>query len=315
MGIFGFPIGQDAKTNKAGNLGLHDQIAGFRWVKEHIASFGGDPNRVTGFGESAGAISLSYLMFNETQDLFSAAILQSGAPSTTNTPPFGSWDTEYKTVLSNAGCQDWECLKQISAEKLLNVSNEANVSPALVFTPTQDGELITDRPFEIVKQGKFADIPFISGNVQNEGTLFLPPNITMDELRTYFKNTGDAAMSNETWQKILDAYPANGTYTSSVNVSTSSTQGQQVQVSSDFHRAATLYGDKSFDSRRRWMMQHARHQNTTDAFEFAGPYSAFPPVYGVGHGSDVFYLFGWVGIDPRNPKEQAALGYQMMAYW
>lgn len=249
-------------------------------------------------------------MFNETQDLFSAAILQSGAPSTTNTPPLGSWDTEYKTVLSNAGCNDWQCLKGVSAEKLLNASNQANVSPALVFTPTQDGDIIKGRPFDIVKEGKFADIPFVSGNVQNEGTLFLAPNITMPELRTYFKNTGDAAMSNDTWQKILDAYPDDGSYTPPANAS-----APQIQASPDFPRAATLYGDKSFQSRRRWMLQHARNKNTTYAFEFAGTYSAFPAVYGVGHGSDVFYLFGWVGVDPRNPKEQAALGYQMMAYW
>lgn len=253
-------------------------------------------------------------MFNETQDLFSAAILQSGAPSTTNTPPIGSWDTEYHTVLSNAGCDDWECLKQVPAEKLLNASNEANVSPALVFTPVQDGELIPGRPFDLVRDGKFADIPFISGNVQNEGTLFLAPNITMPQLRTYFKNTGDAAMTDETWNKILAAYPANGTYTPGIENATSAS-GMPVQVSPDFPRAATVYGDKSFQSRRRWMLQHAHNKKTTYSFEFAGRYSAFPPVYGVGHGSDVFYLFGWIGIDPRNSKEQAALGYQMMAYW
>lgn len=255
-------------------------------------------------------------MFNETQDLFSAAIMQSGAPSTTNTPPIGSWDAEYKAVLANAGCRDWECLKQVPAEKLLNASQ--NVSLALTYTPTQDGELIPGRPFDLVREAKFADIPFIQGNVQNEGTLFLPPNITMADLRMYFKNTGDAAMTDETWKKVTDAYPANGTYTPVIENgnATGAAAGQPpIQVSSDFPRAATLYGDKSFQSRRRWMLQHAHNKKTSYSFEFAGPYSMFPPVYGVGHGSDVFYLFGWVGVDPRNPKEQAALGYQMMAYW
>lgn len=314
MGIFGFPIGQDAKANKAGNLGLHDQIAAFRWVKEHIASFGGDPDRVTGFGESAGAISLSYLMFNETQDLFSAAILQSGAPSTTNTPPLGSWDREYRTVLANAGCQDWECLRRLPADKLLQASTAPNVSPALVYTPAQDGDIIPGRPFDIVRAGKFSDIPFITGNVQNEGTLFLPLNITMAELHTYFRNTGDAIMPNKTWKKITDAYPANGNYTPSIE-SAATAGGLAGQVSPDFPRAATLYGDKSFESRRRWMLQHARNKKTSYSFEFAGRNPTSLPIYGVGHGTDVYYLFGWIGADPRNSKDEAALGYQMMAYW
>lgn len=310
--MFGFPVGRDAARNKAANLGLHDQIAAFRWVKEHIGSFGGDASRVTAFGESAGAISVSYLMMDEDQDLFSAAILQSGAPSTTNTPPTDSWNDEYDKLLAAAGCQDWECLKKVDAKQLLNASQ---VSTSLIYTPTQDGELIPGRPFDLVREGEFSSIPYIAGNVKDEGTLFLPGDITMDGLRQYFQNTGTAEVGQDVWDKILAAYPANAPYSPEPVANATGWDGKPAQMSPEFSRAATIYGDKIFHSRRRWMLQHTPDASNTWAFEFAGPPPGFPPQYGVGHGADVFYLFGWVSIDPRNSKPQIVLGYQMMAYW
>lgn len=62
------------RANDALNLGVRDQLLGLRWVKDNIAGFGGDPCKITVFGESAGAMSVSTLMLNETQDLFRAAV-------------------------------------------------------------------------------------------------------------------------------------------------------------------------------------------------------------------------------------------------
>lgn len=77
LGILGFMSTED--TTVSGNWGLKDQVLALKWIKENIASFGGDPNRITIFGESAGGASVSYLLqIPQAQGLFDAAIVQSG---------------------------------------------------------------------------------------------------------------------------------------------------------------------------------------------------------------------------------------------
>lgn len=306
--MLGFPYGRDAEANCAANLGLFDMIAAFQWVKEHIGAFGGDPDRVTAFGGSAGAVALSYLLFNEEQDLFSGVIMQSGAPSTLGVPLVNSSNEAYDKILASAGCSDWECLRHVPADRLLNVSSQVGG-----FAPVQDGELINGIPYEIVRDGKLSDTPFISGNNEDEATLFLPVTTTMDDLRTSLTGT---PIPDDVWAKILAAYPANATYPPPGIENATSASGEPVQISPDYRRAAAIMGDKMFQSRRRWLLAHARNQNTTYTYEFTGRYRQFfPPAVGAGHGLELYYLFGWLGIDPRSSADEVALGKQMMNYW
>lgn len=309
LGMLGFPYGRDAEAKNAENLGLHDMIAAFKWVKEHISAFGGDPDRVTAFGDSAGAVSLSYLMLDEQQDLFSGAIIMSGAPSTLSVPPTNYNNEGYDKILAAAGCKDWECLRKVPADKLLNLS-----APVGGFTPTLDGELIKGAPFELVRDGKFSDIPFIAGSMRDEATLFLPFTSTMDDLKNSLGGTGP--VPDDIWARILAAYPANDTYYPQGIENATLSDGTPANVSADWTRAVTIMEDKMFQSRRRWLLAHAKNPETTYTYESLARYQQFfPAVYGAGHGMDLFFLFGWVGADPTSTKENIELGDQIMAYW
>lgn len=306
--MLGFPYGRDAEANNAANLGLHDMIAAFKWVKEHIGSFGGDPERVTAFGDSAGAVAISHLMLDEDQDLFSAAVLMSGAPTTLGVPPTNSNDEGYDKILAAAGCKDWDCLRKVPADKLLNLS-----APTGGFGPTQDGELIKGFPYELVRDGKFSQIPFMTGNERDEATLFLPFGTTMTDLRSALTGT---PLSDDIWDRITSAYPADGTYYPQGIENATLPSGQPANVSADWTRAVTIMEDKMFQSGRRWLIEHAKNKDTTYTYESLARYQQFfSPVYGAGHGMDLFFLFGWVGADPSSSEEDVELGKQYMNYW
>jgi carboxylesterase type B len=113
-------------------LGLKDQILGLKWVQENIAAFGGDADKVTVFGESAGAISIALHYINPNlgkldKPLFRNAIMQSGAPSTFPIAEISSSrQAAYDSTVKFAGCANetdsWACLAGLSEERLLNAT-------------------------------------------------------------------------------------------------------------------------------------------------------------------------------------------------
>jgi carboxylesterase type B len=145
LGAFGFPYGEEIAENNAANLGLRDVQKGLEWVQEHIWAFGGNPDQVTVFGESAGAILISLLYLQPDIKLFKSAIMESGAQSTAPIGPTGStWQGPYNALVNYAGCNttaltngtasnstagnstsaanfssSFECLKSIPASQLL----------------------------------------------------------------------------------------------------------------------------------------------------------------------------------------------------
>lgn len=173
LGAFGF-LNCGTPT---GNMGLYDQLLVFQWVKENIENFGGDPNRVTLIGYSAGAASIHYHLLSPiSEGLFHQAILLSGSA---NAPwAFQSKDVAHdrcSDLLKSLKCLSNDtltCLKGKSKEEITEASSGLFVEPVtFTFVPTIDGEIVTSEP----EQTDFrkGSIPIMTVSNEDEGSIFI----------------------------------------------------------------------------------------------------------------------------------------------
>ncbi|XP_046639317.1 venom carboxylesterase-6-like isoform X2 [Daphnia pulicaria] len=185
LGAFGFLSTED--TEAPGNYGLLDQSLGLKWVRDNIRYFGGNPDSVTIFGQSAGGASVEFQMLSpHSKGLFHRAIAQSGSTRC----PWALQKTvgEYTNSLaSNLNCptsdsrQLLQCLRRRSARQIImdrkkNVMRFALCVYPVAFGPRVDKErtspFLPDDPEKLITLGQFNNVPLIAGLTESEGGLF-----------------------------------------------------------------------------------------------------------------------------------------------
>jgi para-nitrobenzyl esterase len=178
LGVFGFLHPEDAP-----NPGLRDQIAALRWVRDNIADFGGDPDRVTLFGESAGAMSIRALMATpEADELFHAAVLQSGAGVGVESP--AGAELVRARMAAELGSDDWRRWQALPGDRLLDA--QVRVGEAIraetgrgAWRPMVDGRLVHSSGQQAQAREVNRRRPVLVGMNAHEQRLFVNPRRPM----------------------------------------------------------------------------------------------------------------------------------------
>ncbi|MGI6394728.1 MAG: carboxylesterase/lipase family protein [bacterium] len=291
LGQLGFVTVPDTKI--AGNYGTLDQILALEWVQKNIKAFGGNPENVTIFGESAGAISVGTMMALRP-DLFRKAIIQSG------TIPWG--DTMKKSDANNqgtrfveaAGCDkaaDIEkCLREKTAEEILSYLEggvDANVSE--LYGPHVDGTIFTKLPYKMVLDGEGKNIPLIIGTNEDEGTVFTIAYKDYIQTEEQYENIIKTQFGEISAPTILNEYPAS-------------------EYESPWHAYTDIFADLYFNCSTILMIRDlAKHSKEARYYRFSHlPDYGAATGLGCFHGAELGYLFNtWDDYFKNNE-----LGYQ-----
>ncbi|KIK54217.1 hypothetical protein GYMLUDRAFT_915535 [Collybiopsis luxurians FD-317 M1] len=179
LNIFGFLGLNDSAI--PGNYAMADKIAALQWVQEHIADFGGDPERVTIFGQSAGGFSVVDLLKSpKATGLFHGAISESGGAGSFQTPEEASeaYLPALRPFCNGTGVDLLQCLQALPAETLLNITN---VAPS--WTTIIDGVYAVDSAVHQMSLGPSAvnSVPFLLGFMPEEGQSLLGTTIAPND--------------------------------------------------------------------------------------------------------------------------------------
>ena len=196
-------LAAEAEDHSTGNYGLLDSIAALKWIKRNISSFGGDPGRVTIFGQSAGGEQVLALVASPlAAGLFHRAISMS-APAGLSLPTVAQIAPKRAEFAAKLGCSDEAtqpaCLRRPTAQQIIDAAEEGwNVleDAGLSWTPTVDGAVLPDQWLNVFRQGRFNRVPVMVGHTKEEIRL----------MGAIFENDAGGKMTSAQAQKIVKGF-------------------------------------------------------------------------------------------------------------
>lgn len=318
LGPFGFfshpQLSAESDHHASGNYGLLDQIEALRWVQRNIKAFGGDPNRVTIFGESAGGGSVFSLLTSPlAKGLFQRAIAESGPTlnfAALNKSHYGFKPAEEMGVEFATSCGAKPGPDQLSSLRTMSVDDIMKAVPAqespreftireglLRFAPVVDGWVIPDDPMTILARGEQNHVPLIVGANRDEGTMFM----MLGKLPRRVEEWAEQMAKN--FDAHADKLAAH----------------YSVKGPSDIRKIATeLMGDFVFVAPARFVARHMKNDGAPAyLYHFAHP-PAGPTgrMLGAHHAAEIPYVLDNLDIVPGDvPTVDQQIRDTMSAYW
>jgi len=301
LGFLAHPeLSTETTNHVSGNYGLLDMLAGLRWVHQNIAAFGGDPGKVTIFGESAGGIAVSMLCASPlAKGLFQGAISQSGGsfgpprPTTfpgENLKRLTDAERSGEAYAENAGVSSIAELRQLAPDRLPGGRGLGMSWPVI------DGWVIPDDQYKLYAAGRYNDTPILVGYNSDEGASFSPPKTPEDYI------AGVKARYGKFSEALINAYP--------------------VQSNAVPKTARDLARDAAFGWHTwTWARLQAETGKSKVFYYYFDQHPEYPEGspragYGAPHGADVAYVFQH--LNPSNSqttKTDLEISEAMSTYW
>jgi carboxylesterase type B len=313
LGVLGFFSTGD--QHATGNWGYLDQVAALHWVQQNIAHFGGNPDRVTIFGESAGGTSVSsHVVSPMSQGLFHGAIMESGVALVPGLISNSS-EVVYATVANLSACEQMDsealvdCLRGKSEEEMLAITKAFKIIPGVV-----DGSFLPRHPQELLASADFQPVPSIIGVNNHEFGWLLPRGLGTDDTQKQIDRKTMQDILQHTSVQLMLPPECGDLLMEEYMGDTEDPQTLLVQY-------LEIMGDAIFVVPALQVANFQRSHGPVYFYEFQHRANFIkdikPPHVKADHGDEILFVFGssFCGSKVDLTEEEELLSRRMMKYW